>query len=187
MSETSLTAKERIESLVTANAITMKAVFVPWSRSRNAGQKNPSLNWKVTIEKNGREVLTTDYSAGCARCPSYKASVKELGSRNCIMRDNAIRIECETGEERRCGSSTGIVVNRNPIIPDLADVLYLLASNASAIDSPTYEDWASEIGYDSDSRNGEAIYRACLEIGLKLRAALGDKVLSELREACQDF
>jgi hypothetical protein len=59
--------------------------------------------------------------------------------------------------------------------------------DSEVIDHPNFESWASEIGYDADSRKAESIYRACLEIALKLRSALGDRGLKELREACQDY
>jgi hypothetical protein len=53
--------------------ITVESVFVPFSKSRHAKPKNgekpwPSLNWKVTVKRDGRDVLTTDYSAGVASC-----------------------------------------------------------------------------------------------------------------------
>lgn len=44
-----------------------------------------------------------------------------------------------------------------------------------------------ELGYDPDSRKAEAIYKACLEIALKLRNALGEDGLAKLREAAQDY
>lgn len=46
--------------------------FVPFSRSRNAKEERLTLNWRVTVTCNGREVLFTDYSAGVAHCPGYR-------------------------------------------------------------------------------------------------------------------
>ena len=43
------------------------------------------------------------------------------------------------------------------------------------------------LGYDPDSRKAEGIYRACLELALKLRNGLGEKLLAELREAVADY
>jgi len=59
--------------------------------------------------------------------------------------------------------------------------------DASAIDYATFEEWAPEMGYDADSRKGEAIYRTCLEYALKLRGAVGDKAMEQLRTATQDY
>ena len=46
--------------------------------------------------------------------------------------------------------------------PTTEDVLDCLASDAgSMINAQTFEDWASELGYDTDSRKAEKIYKAC--------------------------
>jgi hypothetical protein len=50
------------------------------------------------------------------------------------------------------------------------------------LDYACFEDWAQELGYDTDSRNAEAIYRACLDIGLKFRAMVGQSGLDTLQE-----
>jgi len=55
--------------------------------------------------------------------------------------------------------------------------------DASALNHDTFESWASEYGYDTDSRDAERIYKLCLDIGLKLRNRLGDKLLGELTDA----
>lgn len=176
------TALAAIESL----GLTMTAAFVPYSLSRNAKSApkltDLSLNWKVTIHHKGREVLTTDYTAGCAHCPSYKANGQYIRP-NHVSVDvfETIRAECETGRNRRM-TPPGL-----PITPNITDVFASLALDADAIDHPTFESWASDLGYDPDSRKAEATYRACLETGLKLRAALGDDGLRQLREAFQDY
>jgi hypothetical protein len=163
--------KAKINETIAELGLTMTTEFIPWSSSRNAGQKDPSLNWKVTILKIGRAFLTTDYSAGMAACSSYRQgqlTVNEM---------NAIRGECQVGR----------TPHYKPHVPELADVLYSLLQDSDAINHPTYEEWASEIGYDPDSRKGEAIYRACLEIALKMRNAIGEDGLAKLRDAFQDY
>lgn len=159
--------------------------FVPFSRSRNAGEKTPSLNWRYSLERDGKEILTGDYMQGAGHCPAYKASVKYLGDINSVLRDSKIREECETGKTHVNTQTWVKPTKLNP--PSLADLVYCLVSDASAIDHPTFESWADEYGYDSDSRKGEALYRQCLEIALKLRAAIGDSGLEQLRNASQDY
>jgi hypothetical protein len=66
--------------------------------------------------------------------------------------------------------------------PELRDVLYSLVLDASVIDEGTFESWASNYGYDVDSRKAEATYRACLEIGLQLRNIIGQEQLSKLQD-----
>lgn len=174
-------AKARIEDTARELGLTMEAEFVPFSKSRNKDEKNPSLNWRVTLHRNGREILTTDYMAGSGHCPAYKSPEHGRPGFMSIERDKAIRIECEEGK-RVLTYGYG-----NPIVPELADVLYSLVADASAIDYATFEDWASEHGYYTDSRSAEKTYRACLETALKLRSAIGDDGLHKLRVACQDY
>lgn len=172
-----------LETALAAHGVTMTAQFVPWSKSRNRDEKDDrgnrrmSLNWLVTIFVNGRPVLTTDYSAGEGHCPSYR----HISGRFCrsIDYDKMLEHECETG---RAANLSG-----KPILPDLASVMHSLLLDASAIDSPTYEDWAADFGYDPDSRKGESIYRQCLDYGLRLRRALGDTALRALQEAAEGY
>ncbi len=182
-------AKTRIEDAAVELGLTMTAVFVPFSKSRNAGEKHPSLNWLVTFHRNGREVITMDYVAGSGHCPAYRATVREMGNQNSLLRQEVIRWECEHGTPgRHNGGLSGVGKSgQPPILPEFADVLGCLVHDADAIDSGSFEDWADDRGYDPDSRKAEATYRACLEIALKLQAALGEEGLEKLREAAQDY
>ncbi len=158
--------------------LTVRTVFVP--AAPKTPEKDLRLNWRATVEHKGRVILETPYSQGVGYCPSYKT--KGLGAQNSVMRWEAIRHECETGK------TAGARFPGKPIAhPKAADILFCLERDASAIDHATYEAWASEFGYDVDSRKGEAIYRTCLEIGLKLRAAIGDAGLLRLQTALQDY
>lgn len=184
-------ARMNAKTLEADYGIKVTAEFVPWSKSRNEKPKPKNselnLNWKVTVWHKDREVMTTDYMAGQAHCPSYKANVRWTREY-----EAKIKFECENGkpaEDRPMSYITSVTAKRgaNPIMPDAADVLYCLLSDAGAIDYATFEDWAGNYGYEPDSRSAESIYRACLETGLKLRAALGDSTMTKLQEAFQDF
>jgi hypothetical protein len=100
-----------------------------------------------------------------------------------------VAIEIETGR-RALG---GVLhpeprASREPVPPpSLADVLGSLLLDASAIDHPTFESWAGDYGYSEDSRSAEAVYRACLAHALALRSALGDDVLSAMRELAAEL
>ena len=177
------TTKETILKCAEALGVTMTAEFVPLSKSRNAGGKYPTLNWKVTLHKDGRPFLTTDFSAGAAHAPSYPYSKSMDGA-------EALRYECEHGKAvLRPGQRPDVlgIRGRMPILPDFADVLHSLSMDASVLDHPTYETWAADYGFDPDSRKGEATYRECLSLALKMRGALGDDGLRRLAEATADY
>ena len=200
--------------------LTVESVFVPFSQSRNKDETRKSLNWRVTVKRNGRDVLTTDYSAGVAHChakaskapsgwrapdryrpdgsfyPGTSSSYRRATDAESLVDylEKWRGAECESGlameydpltgeacfkpkrvRDAQAGNSRTI-----PILPNPLDVLYSLAMDSSVLDHATFESWASEFGYDTDSRSAESIYRACLEIALKLRAAMGDSGMDRL-------
>jgi hypothetical protein len=195
-----MTAEETINDVAARLGITMRSEFVPWSLSRSAGEKGPSLNWKVTLYKSRPRptynhekeapimateqypILTTDYKAGIGHAPSYKQFKMTADERSAVV------WECENGRKARHLANIDQFKGNGPILePKFADVLYSLVTDSEAIDYGSFEEWANMLGDDPDSRKAETMYRACLEIGLKLRNALGDDGLRQLREACQDY
>lgn len=72
-----------------------------------------------------------------------------------------------------------------PTPPTAADIISSLLMDVSGLDQG-FEDWASSLGYDEDSRKAEAIYLACLETLPKLHALLGDD-FSKFETEAQDY
>lgn len=178
--------KDSIKKLLAEMDLSITARFVPFSHSRNKDNEYKSLNWVVTLRKGKRDVLTIDYSAGQAHCPSYKIKVKDRHDSQ--LRDERITLECETGyEHKRLNEHMNPHKTRNAIMPELIDVVYSLVSDADVLDSGGFENWAANLGFDSDSRKAEAIYHACVEIAVKLVAAVGHDGIAKLREAYQDY
>lgn len=65
--------------------------------------------------------------------------------------------------------------------PDAASVLYCLASDSSCVENCNdFEDFASDLGYDPDSRKAEKIYKACVRQSKKLKQFLGDSAFEDL-------
>lgn len=192
-------AKETAQAAIDALGLKIRAQFVPFSQSRNRDEKSPSLNWRVTLvrvhtpgNEAGRDVLTTDYSAGLAHCPSWGAKPPHGYPNHASMWErDAPAWECENGRAAAYFSyaPNGFTPKSKtaPLMPDALDVIYSLVSDASVLDSSSFEEWAAECGYDPDSRQAESIYRACLAIALQLRNAIGDAGLETLRNAFQDY
>jgi hypothetical protein len=185
------------QEAVTALGLGIDAVFVPFSQSRNRTEKSPSLNWRVTLHRTvsgiRRDILTTDYSAGCGHAPSYKQSFgrKSVEDRE---RDAMAAWECEHGGLAQgvrypaggiMAQAYGSVSKR--IEPDTLDVIFSLVMDSDVLDAGGFESWASDFGYDTDSRKTEKTYQVCLDIALKLRVAIGDAGLQQLRTAFQDY
>lgn len=202
------TEAERERGLL-ALGLTVESVFVPWTKSRSYDPKEhgsdngpgtgnrsrlainkATLNWRVTLKKDGREVLTTDYTQGLGWAPSYKNwNTRQHGSKFSLLHYAFLKHEVETGKTAvTVGHMDGPATSGKPIPgPSLVEVVSSLLLDASAIDHAKFESWAHEYGYDTDSRKAEATYRACLEVGLALRAGLGDDGLSMARQILEGF
>ena len=170
--------------------LTVESRFVPFSQSRNKAEKHKTLNWVVTVKRDGRDVLSTDYSAGAAHCPSYGVKVSPHWNRPAkYWQSEIVDFETESGFKARGFTSWGgfTADREKPIKPDAVDVLYSLTMDSGVLNYAGFENWALEYGYDTDSRSAESTYRACLEIALKLRAAIGESGLETLATAYQDF
>ena len=65
--------------------------------------------------------------------------------------------------------------------PTLAEVLDCLASDASGIENArSFEEWASEYGYETDSRKAERTYRTCEQQAMELERLLGRDAYQQL-------
>lgn len=194
-------AKTALLNAIAELGLAINSEFVPFSQSRNKAQKYRSLNWRVTLTRNGREVVTTDYSAGVGHCSDYTRRMRPAYEQRLCE-----EFETEKGKEARMMVSLSHVMARsvpNPsndanerrarpmvpklMLPDTADVVHSLIVDASVLDSSGFESWAADFGYDTDSREAEKTYRACLEIALKIRAGIGEHGLEKLRNAAQDY
>ena len=71
--------------------------------------------------------------------------------------------------------------------PTVQDVLYCLISDVQSIESTTgFEDWATNLGYDTDSRKAEKIYKGCCKEQKQIRRFLGND-FNTFAEAFQDY
>lgn len=176
-----------------ALAITVECAFVPQSQSRNAGETALSLNWRVAVLKDGkpiRGIETVDYMQGIGHAPSYKSAPKWHGKpAPKWLQEQCQRIEAETGKVARISVYRGEgEASHKPLSPPtVADVLSSLCLDASALDNASFDDWASDYGYDTDSRKAEGIYRQCLATAMALRAAIGEESLAELRNLASEM
>lgn len=173
---------EEVKQILSDMGLTLESVFVPFSQSRNKTEKYPSLNWKVTLKKNGKDIVTTDYMAGCGHAPSYKQGKKTWED------DQLVKAECETGFKNRHAWSGGNYYpdKKKPITPKIEDVVYSLVMDSDVLEYD-FSDWCANLGFEEDSRKAEQIYNDCVQIALKLNRSLGTDGLNTLREVYQDY
>ena len=71
--------------------------------------------------------------------------------------------------------------------PTAADVLHCLISDTQSVENSNgFEDWATSLGYDPDSRKAEKIYNDCVASSTKVRKLLG-KDFDAFAKAREDF
>lgn len=65
--------------------------------------------------------------------------------------------------------------------PEAAGVLDCLSSDAFSIENAqSFEDWAADYGYDTDSRSAEKTFKTCEHQAKRLRSFLGNKLYKQL-------
>jgi hypothetical protein len=59
--------------------------------------------------------------------------------------------------------------------PSASSVLSCLASDSASVENArSFEEWASDLGYDTDSSSAEKTFKACEKQAAKLKTFLGD-------------
>lgn len=177
-------AAEKLDALAQELGLSVSCKFAPLSEPRNADEKHPTINWTVSLYK----VQSDDYHrlvwrGGYSQGTAYLRTPERFKPTN-LDGVNAIRQACEYGKGFYASSLAADVF---AVEPTLVDVLVSLLMDASAIDEPSFEDWASSLGYDPDSRKAHAIWQACIETALKLRAAVGDEKFQAMRELASEL
>ena len=161
--------------------ITCEFEFIPWSKSRNSKEKFPSFNYKATLKKNGKEVITTDYMMGCGHSPNYKQNNNSYDYRKKLQE------ECERGVVVRLGGALGgILPTKIKIVPEVRDVLYSLLMDKLCANNE-FEDFCADFGYDTDSRKAENIYNELVNISNKLYRNFSSHELEILEECFRDY
>ena len=188
MSIESKRIEDNVKNIMVNNGIVIQYQFIPFSQSRNKNESNPSFNYEITLLKDGKAVLVTDFYMGCAFSPSYKI-IYSKNSYERKQRDVAIKLECETGKTVKVNDRLVVMKNYqgNPILPEDTSVIVSLLLDSSVLDYNGFEDWASNFGYDTDSVQAKHGYDACINLALKLTNGIGQDLLSQLREVTQDY
>ena len=65
--------------------------------------------------------------------------------------------------------------------PEVVDVLNCLADDSAGVSNArSFEEWAEEYGYDTDSRKAEKTYNVCVKQAARLLSFLGEDLYNEL-------
>jgi len=171
-----------VDAYAASIGLTMTARFIPQSLSRNAGGR-PSLNWKITLTTTASEPfsLMTDYTQGIGNVPGYPHPYN--------INAGDFKHECDLAAE------TGVYPIHPQTLhekmqlppPTLTEVIYSLVLDAEVLDCNSFEEWAADMGYDTDSRAAEKRYSACREIAAALQRLIGTEAIEKFRELTQEY
>jgi hypothetical protein len=130
------------------------------------GIADKMFRWELAL-KCGDRAYTFPYGCGFAHCKRAKTMPSvTVREKMTVELARALRPYGEIG----ISDTEGYVV---PIAPDLQNVLECLQSDARCGAHMLFEDFASELGYDTDSRGAEKTWRACQEARGQLQRLLG--------------
>jgi len=144
----------------------------------NLNMGDDMFHWLVTLSHNGQQFKTL-YSMGYGHVEdkngnpvhNYHYSPKQLAFIPLRGEDYENNIGWTKAKMRGYRAAT----------PKVSDVLDCLASDSSGYDNArNFEDWASEYGYDTDSRKAYATYQTVAEQAKALKHFLGEVVYTEL-------
>jgi len=176
MIDEDLTEEERIEAVEKLGIdFTFELVRDEWD-----GREGQS-HWKVILVR-GRATYTSSFSHG-SRIYNRKAATNSFHGDERYKAGAKIRqhlgrrsvLEFET--DRDC---------TYPVDPELLDVLDCLVSDAGCVcNGETFEEFADNLGYDSDSRQAETTFHTCRDMQAALvRLGLD---LEELQDIFQGY
>lgn len=172
---TTETAREplTVGKFVERHGITLTAVPVPlvehWEGDKEA------QSWCYTLKCGSREMSGTFTKGSAHRI--WSETPKPWG---CDRPRTFSRVgERAPREGRSTRGYEEFMAWSEPEPPTAEEILDSLASDVSSIDQP-FEEWASEYGYDTDSRKAEKTYEACRTEYYNLRKLLGARDLETL-------
>lgn len=169
-----MTTEKTLQQFIEEHGLTMEAKFVEQSKDAE-GWDHFAWSVKVRSKLNSRE-YATDYRMGLAH-QSWDAKAYDLppgekaGERVKRTGPHGITLHTEAQLKRWA----------RPTAPTIDEVLDSLRSDAESIENaPLFEDWASEMGYDTDSRKAEKVFHACQEVRGHLIRLLGKAAYEDL-------
>lgn len=156
---TETTEREALSEFIKRNGITMEAKRIdarPDRAGRDAGWDANASHW---------------------RCTFHLATPRDIFN---TQRDGTVTVRAR--RRMTVYFSMGAVLQGPPAADDVFDAL---ASDAAGMDGRTFEEWADEYGFDTDSRKAHTTFLACRRSAGRLCAFLGHIEVERLMYATE--
>lgn len=155
-------------------------------------RKWPNVAFTVTLKRNGRAFFIGPYRFGVGHFAPTSAEAARMGSfygrRLPGGADNLAAIwarkpgACFHDEALWAAVAADVALSRK-FSPTVAQVLpSLLMDGAAYFDAETFDEWASNLGYDSDSIKARDTFDACDKIGRGVARAFTPAEIELLRD-----
>lgn len=149
----------------------------------------PHIAYVVSLMLNGKVVLNTPYKMGVGHV-KWPKTFEQIPRGGDVPVFNTLRHNpgAQLKNKLEHATAAALLARLQKVTPSLCDVMHSLITDGEAFfNAQSFEDWASDFGYDSDSRSAEAIYRACDSIGRKLAQGIPKGTLDKVREILADY
>lgn len=187
--------KETTETALRELGFSLAVLIGP--RADVADNDWPNIKYRVELRFNDKPILETDYKLGVGHvdCQNPKVDTSLAGVKLRLSSDeeSLLRIWQRKPHAQFVSKPTWATVaaklaTYQKVAPSLPDVVHsLLLDGEPYFNGESFEDWASNFGYETDSRKAEEIYKACMEIGRQLKRGLPHDTITKAREILQDY
>lgn len=188
------TITETLPEIAARLGFTLSVDAGPAAKSEKHGDGGEweHLAYTVTLSRNGRKVKTLEYKLGAGH---VKRETLEALRRSTDQGLDTLTLNTMIRQPHaRHANMTyyrtilEAAAKRGKVAPTVADVLHsMLLDGAAHLDSLTFEEWAGEFGYDTDSRRALAMFEACCDEGRAIARACNPEEIAALRDAASNF
>lgn len=147
------------------------------------------VTFPVELLRNDKVIWSGRYSQGIG-CFDVKKVIRFTKERSLCAWQNGLEkhgLSCRFKDKRGLVNLLAAFARSTKTHPDVDDVLFsCLLDGQADFDGYSFEDFASEMGYDSDSIKAHKIYEECRETGRRFRSSFDHVELEHLREVANE-
>jgi len=147
------------------------------------------VTFPVKLLRNDKVIWSGSYSQGIG-CFDVKKVIRYAREWSLYTWENSLEahgLSCRFKDKKGLVDLLADFAHSTKKHPDVADVMFsCLLDGQADFDCYSFEDFALEMGYDSDSIKAHKIYEECCETGRRFRASFDHVELEKLREVANE-
>lgn len=154
----------------------------------------PNIHFSIRLMFRGKIVLESPYSLGIGHVQPGKYRTGSLNLHGWTANEESLLMTWQSKpnanfKDKQLQADVAAKLARiQKVSPQLEDVVSSLFPDGSPFfNAESFEDWAANFGYDTDSIKARDIYQTCMETGRKLSASIPKEVLSQAQEIVSEL